>query len=136
MAKHRRYRYAGPDASGPDYPPLGATVAKWRARARESLQSLTREERRAYGEAVERAILALQRSEANRGFAPITPKVRCASGTAHNTGEAIHQAVREQQRAAILAAPAQIRRARSDVELRDMYEAAMAVKRPAIREAA
>jgi hypothetical protein len=138
MAKHRGYRYAKAYASGPDYPSLGATVAKWRWRACDGLQSLTREERRAYGEAVERAILALQRSEANQGFSPITPKCRCASGTAHNTGEAIHEAIREQQRAAILAAPAQIRRARSDVEWQQMYEAAMAEKHAnaAIREAA
>ena len=86
MAKHARYSHAG--VSGPDYPTLGATVAKWRWRAREGLQSLAREERQAYGAAVERAILALQRAEANRGLPPISPKVHCASGTPHNTGEA------------------------------------------------
>jgi hypothetical protein len=56
MAK-RRYRYTPTDASGPDYPQLGATVAKWRAKARDGLCTLTRAEVHAYGEAVERAIL-------------------------------------------------------------------------------
>jgi hypothetical protein len=55
MANHRRYRYAEAEASGPDYPSLGAAVAKWRALARDGLHTLTRDERRAYGEAVERA---------------------------------------------------------------------------------
>jgi hypothetical protein len=55
MANHRRYRYAEAEASGPDYPSLGAAVAKWRTPARDGLRTLTRDERRAYGEAVERA---------------------------------------------------------------------------------
>ncbi len=128
MAK-LRYRYVPTDASGPDYPALGAAVAKWRAKARDGLQTLSREERRAYGEAVERAILALQRQEAMRGLMPITPKVRCASGTAHNTGEAIEEAVRKQQRDALLAWPSQARRARPDHVWREMYEATMAERR-------
>ena len=69
----KRYRAYGADASGPDYPSLGAAVGKWRWRARDGLQSLTREERRAYGDAVEQAILALQRTQLNQGFAPISP---------------------------------------------------------------
>ena len=129
MAKHARYSQAG--ASGPDYPALGATVAKWRSRAREGLQSLAREERQAYGAAVERAILALQRAEANRGLPPISPKVRCASGTPHNTGEAIHNAIREQQARALATYPSYVRRKRTPVEWRDMYRAAMAEKRAA-----
>jgi hypothetical protein len=120
-------RYHNP--ANPEYPTLGAAVAKWRWRAREGLQSLTLAERHAYGEAVERAILALQRSQLLRGLTPSTPKCHCASGTAHNTGEAIHNAIREQQLSALLAAPSQIRRARTDVEWRQMYEAAMAEKR-------
>lgn len=122
-----RYHYA----DGPDYPSLGAAVAKWRWRAREGLQSLPREERQAYGEAVERAILALQRAEANRGLPPVTPKVHCASGTPHNTGEAIHNAIREQQARALAAYPSYVRRKRTPVEWRDMYEAAMVEKRAA-----
>jgi hypothetical protein len=123
-----RYRYAPADASGPDYPQLGATVAKWRAKARDGLAQLTREERRAYGEAVEKAIRALQRQEAQRGLWPTTPKVRCASGTAHNTGEAIDAAVRKQQHDALAAYPSYVRRNRPDHVWREMYEAAMAEK--------
>jgi hypothetical protein len=138
MAKHRRYPYAGANASGPDYPALGATVAKWRRRARDGLQSLTREERREYGEAVERAILELQRAQLNQGFAPISPQCACASGTAHNTGEAIHNAVREQQARALVAYPSQVRRKRTPLEWQQMYETAMAEKHAnvAIKEAA
>jgi hypothetical protein len=125
MAK-QRYRYTTPDASGPDYPQLGATVAKWRAKARDGLAQLTREERHAYGEAVEKAIRALQRQEAQRGLWPTTPKCHCASGTAHNTGEAIDEAVRKQQRDALAAYPSQVRRNRPDHVWQAMYEAAMA----------
>ncbi len=134
MAKHARYSHAG--ASGPDYPMLGATVARWRWRSREGLQTLTHEERQAYGAAVERAILALQWTEANRGLPPVTPKVRCASGTPHNTGEAIHNAIREQQARALAAYPSYVRRKRTPVEWRDMYEAVMAEKRGAAALAA
>ena len=119
-------------AYGPNYPPLGVAVAKWRARAREGLKALSYEERRAYGDAVERAILALQRSEANRGLPPVTPKVRCASGTPHNTGKAIHDAIREQKARALAAYPSYVRRKRTAVEWRQMYEAAMAEKRNAL----
>lgn len=118
-------------ASGPDYPSLGAAVAKWRWCARDGLQSLTREERRAYGEAVERAILTLQRSEANCGLAPVKPRCHCASGTPHNTGADIHDAIREQQARALAAYPSYVRRKRTPVEWREMYEAAMAEKRAA-----
>jgi len=136
MAK-LRYRHAPTDASGPEYPSLGATFAKWRVKARDALRTLTRAEVHAYGEAVERAIVALQRSEAQRGLTPMAPKVRCASGTSHNTGEAIHEAVRKQQRDALLAWPSQARRARPDHAWREMYEAAMAEKRAsAMAEAA
>ena len=122
---------ADPSANGPDYPLLGASVAKWRARARDGLKALSREERRTYGEAVDRAILALQRSEANRGLSPMKPRVHCASGTLHNTGEAIHNAIREQQARALAAYPSYVRRHRTDVEWRQMYEAAMTEKRSA-----
>ncbi len=121
---------------GPDYPLLGAAVAKWRWRARDGLQSLTRQARRAYGDAVERAILALQRSEINRGLLPVTPKVHCASGTPHNSGDAIHNAIREQQARALAAWPAYVRRNRTPDEWQRLYEAAMAEKRAAAALAA
>ena len=53
----------------------------------------------------------------------------CASGTWHTTGEAIHAAVREQHRAALLSAPGEIRRKRKPQTWRKMYEAAMSEKR-------
>ena len=118
-------------APGPDYPALGAAVAKWRARARDGLKALSCEERHAYGAAVERAILALQRSEVSRGLPPINPRCGCASGTPHNTGEAIHNAVREQQSRALAAYPSYVRRHRTDAEWRQMYETAMAENRRA-----
>jgi hypothetical protein len=123
-------------ALGPDYPSLGTAVAKWRGRARGGLQALTRAERQAYGEAVERAILTLQRSEADRGLPPVTPKVHCASGTPHNTGDAIHNAVRQQHARALAAYPSFVRRRRTDVKWRQMYQAAMAEKRHAAALAA
>ncbi len=135
MTRPRR-SYASVGAAGADYPTLGATVAKWRWRAREGLQSLTHEERQAYGEAVERAILALQRAEADRGLPPISPKVHCASGTLHNTGEAIHSAIREQQARTLAAYPSHVRRKRTAIEWGDMYKAAMAEKRAAAALAA
>jgi len=75
---------------GPIYPELGATVAKLRRAPR------TPENIAAHGAAVLAAIkrkndAALQRA------APSLPPCPCASGTRHNTGEAILAAVRAQQ---------------------------------------
>ena len=55
---------------------------------------------------------------------------------AHNTGEAIHDAIRQQQRRALAAYPSYVRRNRTAVEWRDMYERAMAEKRAAAALAA
>jgi hypothetical protein len=57
------------------------------------------------------------------------PPPNCASGTAHNTGAAIHAAVRDRQRADLLAYPAKERRKRSKAELQILYDKAMAEKR-------
>jgi hypothetical protein len=104
-----------------------AALSKYRWQARTGLAALSREERRVYGEAVERAVLARQRSELQAACAnPGTPKARCASGTYHNDGADIHEAIRQRQRNALLAAPAKIRRARTDDEWRRMYQKAMA----------
>lgn len=111
---------------GPKYPDLGAGVAKHRRAAARGLRELTREQRHAYGEAVERAIRAKQRSELQRELPSHPPG--CASGTAHPDGEAIHAALRRQQRAAVLAWPGQIRRARTPEQWKELYEAAMAEK--------
>jgi hypothetical protein len=67
--------------------------------------------RQAYGAAVEAAVLAKQRSAGMRATPPM-PAATCASGTWHTTGEAIHKAVQAQQRAALAAYPAKVRRER------------------------
>jgi hypothetical protein len=107
---------------GPDYPDL-PTVKKHR----KNLTSLSQEQRRAYGEAVENAIRAKQRAELQREL-PTHP-VSCASGTNHNCGRKISAAMRAKHRAALLACPGQERRARTPQIWQTMYDAAMAEKR-------
>lgn len=115
----------------PDYPEnLGTSVAKFRRMARNGLSDLTHEQRRTYGDKVEKAILAKQRSEFN-ALGPINPKSNCASGTTYTTGEAIHEAIKAQQTTALRNYPAQVRRKRTDVEWRSMYDEAMKAKRKA-----
>jgi hypothetical protein len=104
-------------------------LKKHRAKARDGLSTLSRAAILAYAAAVEKAVLAKQRSQLRQGLEPAEPRPNCASGTCHTTGEAIHAAIREQQRNALLAYPAKVRRARTDVEWRDLYEKAMAEKR-------
>jgi hypothetical protein len=112
---------------GPLYPRLPG-VERHRRAAKKGLKHLSLEERHRYGEAVERAILALQRQECRRGISE-SSRSNCASGTAYNTGAAIHEAIRQQQRNALLNCAAKIRRDRSDDEWREMYKAAMKEKR-------
>jgi hypothetical protein len=114
------------DGGGPSYPELGTGVAKYRKLIREGLAALSKAERQAYGDAIEKAIRAKQRSELQRELP--THRVSCASGTDHNTGEAIHKAILAQHRARTQAWPGQIRRARTDAEWREMYEQAMSEK--------
>jgi hypothetical protein len=105
------------------------TLAKYRWLAREGLATLTKEERHAYGAAVEQATLAKQRSELLASLGrPANPKARCASGTPFPNGADIHEAIRQQQRNALRAAPSQIRRKRTDAEWRQLYEQAMTAK--------
>lgn len=111
---------------GPAYPDLGAGMTKYRRAAREGLSALSKAYRQEYGTAVERAILAKQRSELQRELP--THRCHCASGTNHNTGAAIHAAMKAKQRAALLAAPAAIRRAREPHVWQEMYLEAMAEK--------
>jgi hypothetical protein len=122
----------------PPYDVTSVTLAKYRWLAREGLATLTKKERHAYGEAVEQAILAKQRSELFASLGrPANPKARCASGTPFSDGADIHEAIKQQQRNALRAAPSQIRRKRTDAEWRQLYEQAMAEKaRAAATEAA
>lgn len=120
-----------PDDGGPLYPELGSTVAKYRRMAvgAGGVMAMDKAMRNAYGEAIEKAIRAKQRSELQREL-PSYP-TRCASGTTHNDGADIHEAIRRRHRAALIACPAHYRRARPDHVWREMYEEAMAEKRAA-----
>jgi hypothetical protein len=115
-----------PEQFGPVYPDLPA-VNKHRKAARDGLALMSRDARQAYGLAVETAIRAKQRAELQRELP--SHNVSCASGTNHNDGAAIHKAMQAKQRAALLAAPAQERRARKPAVWQAMYDAAMADKR-------
>ena len=110
---------------GPEYPSLGATVAKYR-----KIQNPTAEQRRAHGDAVSAAIRALQQRESQRTLPRIAPL--CASGTWHNNADgSVGRAIREQQQRALLAHVGEIRRKRTPAEWQSMYEDAMHDKRKA-----
>ncbi len=111
---------------GPIYNVNGASLVSHRRKAKHGLAQLTQAERRAYGEAVEKAILANQRQALQRELP--SHNCNCASGTNHNSGEAIHKAMQEKQRAALLACPSQERRKRPDHVVKALYEDAMARK--------
>jgi hypothetical protein len=113
----------------PIYPAL-PSVKKYR----KPLATLTRDQRRAYGEAVETAIRALQRSELQRELPE--HRVNCASGTNHNDGREISKAMRAKHRAALQASVAKDRRDRTPEQWQAMYDAAMAAKREALPLAA
>lgn len=100
LVRSGNYVYIGEEKIhvGPNYPNLGNAVQKYRRAAnREGLRVLTRFERHAYGDAVEKAIRALQKRELERCFSVAEiPIVSCASQTNHNTGKAIHKALQQQ----------------------------------------
>jgi hypothetical protein len=81
----------------PDYPALNTSVARFRRKATEagSAAAMPKAERQAYGEAVLAAFRAKHRAALRREVPEHT--VNCASGTAHNTGEAILAAIRRRQ---------------------------------------
>jgi hypothetical protein len=118
---------------GPTYNVASPALAQHRRLAHKGLAALTFEERRAYGAAVEAAILAMQRREAMRACVP-GKRSNCASGTWYSDGADISAAIREQQRRALAACASQTRKARSDVEWATMYEAAMQDKARRIAE--
>lgn len=110
--------------SGPAYNVESAALKKFRRLAAKGLHTLSAEDRRAYGEAVENAL----RTKAPALAAVPQHKPNCASGTYHNTGEAIHKAMQAKQRAALSACPSQERIARKPHVWQQMYEDAMAEK--------
>jgi hypothetical protein len=111
---------------GPVYPDL-PSVKKFRRMAKGGVASMPQAMRRAYGEAVEKAILAKQRAELQRELP--SHRCHCASGTNQNDGRKISAAMRAKQRAALLAYPSAERRARPAHVWQTMYEQAMADKR-------
>lgn len=115
----------------PVYNVESAALRKWRAKAKRSL--LSKEDKQAYGAAVEAAVKASQRAALMRVTAK--HRINCASGTEYNNGEEIHAAVKRQQINALLAYPEKVRRSRTPTEWRDMYAKAMAEKRRVLRKA-
>ena len=114
----------------PDYPrELGPEVSTHRRKANGGLHKLPREQRIAYGDAVERAILRKQRAEFQHASCEPGHKAKCASGTWCTTGATIDAAIKQQHRAALAAAPGQERRARTPEQWQAMYDEAMREKR-------
>lgn len=120
--------------SGPAYlVAMGATVAKLRSKAaRNGLAALSHKDRQAYGAAVEKAILAKQRTEFMAQNSETVHRPNCASGTWYTTGADIDKAIKSRQRAALAACPSQERRAREPQVWARMYEEAMEAKRAAL----
>lgn len=112
---------------GPNYNVDSARLKRFRSVTKAGLKTLEYEMRLAYGDEVEKAVLASQLSALKRVTS--VPKINCASGTLHTTGEAIHEAVKAQQLAALRACPAQERRQRTPEKWQAMYDAAMKEKR-------
>lgn len=102
------------DEEGPPYPDLGAGVAKFRRRALSGLAVMEPVDRRAYGEAVERAIKSKQRSELLGGGAAPAPVIRDMG--AH---------LRAKHRAELMAHVVSVRRKRTPDQWLAMYEEAM-----------
>lgn len=104
---------------GPAYPEMGGTVAKFRrvAAAAGSIAAMSKAERWAYGEAVEKAIKSKQR-------AALLGAQVVLEGPCREIGAKI----RAEQKAALSSWPAKVRAARSARVWESMYEAAMAEK--------
>jgi hypothetical protein len=113
----------------PNYPELGSGVAKYRRKAAllNGLSFMSKDDRRAYAAAITKAIRSKQRQELQRVLP--SHNVICASGTSYTTGKEIDKAIKQQQRASLLAYPSKVRKARTDQEWLEMYEEAMAEKR-------
>ena len=118
---------------GPLYNVVAPSLAKHRRLASNGLQSMTWEQRCAYGEAVERAILTMQRRECLRAL-PAEQRPNCASRSWANKPGEVGAAIREQHHRALAACASAERRARSDAEWASMYEEAMQDKARRIAE--
>lgn len=112
---------------GPEYDIDSATLKKLR-RANGPLKTWERGFVVEYANAVEKAVLAKQRSQL-KGYGEPNLTPQCASGTWHSDGESIHKAIQSKQRTALAAAPARIRKARKPHEWQALYDEAMQHKR-------
>jgi hypothetical protein len=112
-----------PYAGFPAYPHLPG-VAKFRRIAR---SEITLAQKIAYSNAIRDAVLALQRKELQRELSEIRPS--CASRTWATTGEEIEKRSSPNSGRPFLAAPDQIRCARTDRDLIEQYEQIMVAKR-------
>lgn len=112
----------------PAYNLDSAALKKYRRMASKDepnlIKSMDRYYRQAYGQAVEDAVLAKQRSML-KCHGEVMPAASCASGTWHATGDAIDKAIKAQHRAALQAYPGQVRRARTPQEWKKMYDETM-----------
>jgi hypothetical protein len=106
----------------PKYPNLGATVAKHRR-----LNDTSYDGQKAYGQAVNAAIRALQRSALNRELP--SHQSPCASGTWHSEGKDILKAIRAQHRSATQAAANGPTFDRTEDQLRHDYYRALFASR-------
>ena len=109
----------------PQYPALGATVAKLRKRAADICIVHRAVARREHGQAVLEAIRKLNYNSLKRELPE--HKTDCASGTNYNDGLAILAALRQRHRNHCN--PDTIRAKRSIAAIESAYEAAMADKR-------
>ena len=116
-----------PQDLGPAYPTLGPTVAAHRRKAGRagSISAMAPEDRKAYGAAVLAGFATLA---SKIGSAP-SPRCPCASGTWESSPAAIQSAIRRQHVAQLQAGANADRRRRTDREIADLYEKAMAEKR-------
>jgi|SRR6185295_6716510 len=112
---------------GPEYPDLGPGVASLRRKAIANPDD--REASRKHGEAVLAAIGRLN----NRALtaAGNIGNPHCASGSAENEGYAILRAVKADNLRRFNASITRDRKARTDEQIRDAYNAAMRLKRNA-----
>jgi hypothetical protein len=111
----------------PPYPHLPG-LTKYRRLARNGLATLSRDEVKAYGQAVLDAILKLNTAPPR----VYTPPCKCASGTRFPDGASILKAVAEQNRHRAIAE----KDTRTDDDILDQYNEAMRAKQQSMLRAA
>ncbi|MBN9051562.1 MAG: hypothetical protein J0H78_19050 [Rhizobiales bacterium] len=107
---------------GPEYNVTSPALVRFRKLA--NGRTLTREERQAYGAAVEAAVLAAQRRQLRSAAEP-EHRPNCASRSWPNKPGEVGEVIRRQQRAALARCAEQERRARTPDQWEKMYREAM-----------